>query len=349
MKAAVCEEPHKIILRDVNVPGPGPGEVLVKVKASGICRSDVKGYLGTHPGVIYPMILGHEFSGEVAALGEGVESAYGDAPLEVGDGVIVEPLFPCGECTACLAGDYNLCYGLTMAGHQAPGSFAEYAIARAALLYPKDQSLSFDEAALMEPLAVAVHAVKRAGTSIGDMVVVLGSGTIGLLTMQVAKKAGATVIATDVSGDKLHLAADLGADYVVNADTSDPCELVMAVTRDRGADVVIDCAGTPQTLMQTVDLVRKGGTVTMIGWTGEESDRISLTKITRREINLLGSIIYCRDFPTAIELAVSRNVNLSSIITHEFELAEVPEALEQLSRDGHEVIKAIVKFAEQED
>ena len=347
MKAAVCEEPRKITIRDVKMPGPGPGEVLVKVKASGICRSDVKGYLGTHPGVVYPMILGHEFSGEVAALGEGVEGAYGDAPLEVGDGVIIEPLFPCGECPACLAGDYNLCYAMTMAGHQTLGSFAEYAIAKAALVYPKDQSLSFDEAALMEPLAVAVHAVKRAGISIGDMVVVLGSGTIGLLTMQVAKKAGAMVIATDVLADKLHLAADLGADYVVNADTSDPCELVMAITKSRGADVVIDCAGIPQTLMQTVDLVRKGGTITMIGWTGHESDSISLTKITRHEINLLGSIIYCRDFPTAIELAVSRDVNLSSIISHEFELSEVGQVLEELSQERHDIIKGIIRYPEE--
>jgi len=349
MKAAVCEEPRKITLRDVKVPAPGPGEVLVKVKASGICKSDVKGYLGTHPGVIYPMILGHEFSGEVAALGEGVESAYGGAPLQVGDAVIVEPLFPCGECAACLAGDYNLCYGLTMAGHQTPGSFAEYAIAKAALLYPKDRSLSFDEAALIEPLAVAVHAVKRAGISIGDMVIVIGAGTIGLLTIQVAKKAGAMVIATDISSDKLHLAADLGADYVVNADTSDPHELVMAMTKGRGADVVIECAGTPQTLMQMADLVRKGGTITMIGWTGNESDRIPLTKITRYEINLLGSIIYCRDFPTAIELAVSREVNLNSIISHEFELSEVGEALEELADGQHDIVKAIIKFPEQED
>jgi L-iditol 2-dehydrogenase len=342
MKAAVCEDPRKISVMDVRIPQPGPGEVLVRVRASGICGSDVRAYLGVHPEVVYPIIPGHEFSGEVAALGEDVEG------FEIGDGVIAEPLFPCGQCPACMAGDYNLCGELAMTGFQVPGSFAEYAIAKAALLYPKDQSLSFDEAAMIEPLAVAVHAVKRARISIGDTVVILGAGSIGLLTMQVARRAGATVIAADVLEDKLHLAAGLGADYVVNADTSNPCELVMAMTDERGADVVMECAGTLQTMAQTVDLARKGGTIVMVGWTGNGSDCISLTKITMNEINLLGSATYRRDFPTAIGLAVSRDVDLGSMISHEFELTEVGEALEELSRDRHDIIKAIVKFSERE-
>jgi L-iditol 2-dehydrogenase len=341
MRAAVCEGSRKISIIDVNLPVLNSDEALIKVKAAGISGQDVKAYQGTHPAVIYPIILGNEFSGEVVALGEDVEE------VNIGDGAIVEPLFNCGKCPACLAGDYNLCSELVMIGYQTHGSFAEYTIAKASMLHLKDELLSFEEAALIGPLAVAVHAVKRAGISVGDTVAILGSGAIGLFTLQVARKAGAKVIVTDVIDEKLHLAASLGADYVLNANTSDPRELMMAITQDRGADIVMECAGTPQTIAQTVTLVRKGGTIVMIGWTGNESDQMSLTRITTGEINLLGSATYCRDFPTAIELAVSGDVNFSSIISHEFELSQVGVALEELSEDQSEIIKAIVSFPEE--
>jgi 2-desacetyl-2-hydroxyethyl bacteriochlorophyllide A dehydrogenase len=338
MRAAVCEEPRKISIIDVNLPVLNSDEALIKVKAAGISGQDVKAYQGTHPAVIYPIILGNEFSGEVVALGEDVEE------VNIGDGVIVEPLFNCGKCPACLAGNYNLCSELVMIGYQTHGSFAEYTIAKASMLHLKDELLSFEEAALIGPLAVAVHAVKRSGISVGDTVVILGAG---LFTLQVARKAGAKVIMTDVIDEKLHLAASLGADYVLNADTSDPRELMMAITQDRGADVVMECVGTPQTIAQTVTLVRKGGTIVMVGWTGNESDQMSLTRITTGEISLLGSATYCRDFPTAIELAISGDVNLSSIISHQFELSQVGEALEEISEDQNEIIKAIVSFPEE--
>ena len=343
MKAAVCEEPRKISIIDVNLPVLNSDEALIKVKAAGISGQDVKAYQGTHPAVIYPIILGNEFSGEVVALGEDAED------VNMGDGVIVEPLFNCGKCPACLAGDYNLCSELVMIGYQTHGSFAEYTIAKASMLHRKDESLSFQEASLIGPLAVAVHAVKRAGISVGDTVALLGSGAIGLFTLQVARKAGAKVIMTDVIDEKLHLAASLGADYVLNANTTDPRELVMAITRDRGADVVMECVGTPQTIAQTVTLVRKGGTIVMVGWTGSESDHIPLTMITTGEISLLGSAAYCRDFPTAIELAISGDVNFSSIISHQFELSQVGEALEELSGDQTDIIKAMVSFPEEEE
>jgi len=343
MKTAICMEPGKIIVRDVSTPTPGAGEVLVKVKACGISGSDVKVYQGKHPAAVYPMILGHEFSGEVVALGADVEN------LEIEDAVIVEPMFPCGECSACLAGDYNLCGKLAMLGYQVPGAFAEYALARAAMVYPKVESLSFEEAVLIEPLAVAVHAVRRARINVGDTVVVLGAGTIGLLVTQVAKKAGATVLATDLSNEKLHLAASLKADYVMNAENGKQREMVMAMTKDRGADIVMECAGVPQTMIQTVDLVRPGGNIVTVGWTGDDLDQMPMTKIALNEINLLGSSAYCRDFPTAIELAVSREVNFTSLISHVYELDEIGNAFEELSRDQHDIVKGIVKMSEQED
>lgn len=340
MRAAVCTEPGKIVLKDISIPTPGPGEALIRVMASGISDTDVRTYMGKNPGVSYPVIPGHEFSGEIAELGRDVDN------FEIGDEVIVEPLFPCGECPACLAGCYNLCDSLLMTGCQVNGSFAEYAVARAAFLYPKDEPLSYAESALVEPLAVAIHSIKRAGVGIGDTAVILGAGPIGLLTIQVAIKAGARVIVTDISDDKLHLSASLGAHYVLNSDTSSLRELVMAATKNRGADFVIECMGTPESLAQTAGLVRKGGTIVAVGWTGNEIDQMPMTRIATNEINLLGSVNYCRDFPVAIELAISGEVNLNSIISHEFELSEVDVVLGMLSGERHEIIKGIIRFSD---
>jgi 2-desacetyl-2-hydroxyethyl bacteriochlorophyllide A dehydrogenase len=343
MKAAVCEAPREISVRDVRLSEPGPDEVIVKVEVAGISDSDIKAYSGKHPEVIYPVIPGNEFSGRIAMLGEDVEG------YQVGDGVIVEPLFPCGKCPACLSGNYNTCQELMIIGYHLPGAFAEYVVTKAKMLYPKDESLSFEEAALITPLSAAVHAVKRARVGLGDNVAVLGTNSIGLLIIQVASRSGAKVIAVDTSSEKLHLAANLGADYVVASDTSAPGELVMAATKGAGADVVIECTGKPENLLYTVNLVRKGGIILAVGWTGNESDSLPMTKITMNEISLLGSSTYCRDFPIAIELAISRDVNLSSIITHEFELGDLDEALEELSRDHPEAVKGIVRTPEEEE
>lgn len=338
MRAAVCEAPGKIVARDLSIPRAGPGELLVEVASSGICGCDLRAYQGRYPNINYPIILGHEFSGTVAALGKGVDE------FEVGDEVICEPMFPCGECRACLSGDYNLCNALMMAGYQVPGSFAEYVVVKASMAYPKDESVSFLEAAMIEPLAVAVHAVKRAGIGIGDTVAVLGLGSIGLLTSQLAKKSCAKVVGIDIFSEKLHLAANLGIDYAISPESSDPRELVMALTKDRGADVVLECAGKQETLAQSVELMRKGGTIVLVGWTGNDLDEIPLTKVTMNEIKLLGSSNYCRDFPTAIELVTSGEIDVRSMVSHEFKLSQIGKALEELSREGNEIIKAVVAY-----
>lgn len=338
MRAAVCVKPGMIVTRNMDIPRTGPGEMLIEVASSGICGCDVRAYLGKHPNINYPIVLGHEFAGTVAAMGKGVEE------FEIGDGVICEPMFPCGECYACLSGDYNQCNALMMSGYQVSGSFAEYALVKASMAYPKDESVSFMEAAMTEPLAVAIHAVRRAGIMIGDTVAVLGLGAIGLLALQVVKKAGARVVGTDISSEKLHLAANLGIDYAISPKSSDPKELIMALTKDKGADVVLECAGKPETIAQSVELARKGGTIVLLGWTGNDLDGISLTKVTMNEIKILGSINYCRDFPIAIEMLNSGEIDVRSIVTHEFNLSQLGMAFEEMSKDENDIIKAMVTY-----
>jgi len=340
MKAAVLKEQFKFVIQETEMPRIKADEVLIKVKSAGICSSDVKAYMGIHPEIKYPVILGHEFSGEIAAAGKEVKH------LQVDDEVIAEPLFPCNKCRACVSGKYNLCNEQKMIGQNIPGAFAEYVIAKGSMTYPKDGFLSFDEAALIETLATAVHAVKRSRIGIGDTMVILGAGSVGLLCLQVAKRSGATVLIADMDQEKLHLAADLDADYVISPGTGDLQEMVLALTNGYGANIIMDCAGTKDSLRQTVELACRGGNIVLVGWTGDQADSISLTRVTMDEKNLIGTMNYCHDFPIAIDLANSGYVNLKSIITHEFELSQIPEAFSKLSGKDHSIIKAVINFSE---
>lgn len=341
MKSALCEKPFSVSIKDFEIPKPKEWQVLIKVKVAGVSTSDVKVYMGLFPGVNYPIILGHELLGEIVALGKNVNN------FKIGNEVIVEPLFPCGRCYSCIDGKYNLCINSRMLGVNTHGAFAEYVVAESSKVYIKDEFLSYEQALLIENLAMAIHAVKQSRISIGDIAVILGADAIGLLTLQVAKRSGASVIITDSDQEKLHLAADLDADYVISSETGDTQELVMAMTKNKGADVIIDCSGTPQTIKQNTDLVRKGGRITMVGWTGNETDSMDLTKIVMNEINLVGCINYCGEFQTAIELANSNLFNLSSIISHTYDFYQIPKVLEKLSQDN-EIIKAIINLHQSE-
>jgi len=287
----------------------------VQVEATGVCGSDIRGYHGTHPEIKqYPIILGHEFAGTVAELGPGV------AAPAVGTRVTVEPLNVCGRCRGCVEGNYQLCNDLQLNGHHYEGSFAEFAKAKAHFCYAVPDEMSMETAAFGEPVAVAVHAVKRAGVEIGDLVVVLGAGPIGNLCMQVARAAGAKTLITDIDPPKLEIAKECGADSVANAAEESVEERVSCLTDGDGADIIIEAAGTAQTLAQTVHLARKGGTIVAAGFTAAETDSISLTDLTIKELNLLGTVIYCRDYGPTVELLASGQVVTEPLVTHRYTL-----------------------------
>ncbi|MGQ9514900.1 MAG: zinc-dependent alcohol dehydrogenase [Thermoproteota archaeon] len=201
MNAIVCKRPMEMRFERLPKPKPKRKEALLQIRAAAVCRSDVSGYLGKHPLVTYPNILGHECSGIVAEIGPDVKG------LEVGQEVAVETFFElCGQCPGCRRGQYNTCKSPKIIGHNVPGAFSEFMLANSDFLYPKPKNISFEEAALVEPLSVAVHAVKRCGVSVGETVAIIGAGAIGLLTLQVAKLSGATVHIADVVESKLKLA-----------------------------------------------------------------------------------------------------------------------------------------------
>ncbi len=339
MRAAVCKARETIEIEEVPVPEPREGQVLVEVRATGLCGSDVDGYLGRHPMIKWPIILGHECSGVVAALGPGVEA------WKIGQPVAVEPFFICKKCPACLTEKYNLCVDLKIAGHQVPGSLADYVIAEARFLHPKPDNLSFAEAAIAEPVSGSLHAVERCNLRLGDFVVIIGCGTIGSLAMQHALNKGAEVLIADPEEFKLAAASELGAHHTLNPSKEDLEERARELTGGIGADCVIEAVGLPQTLASTVRLVKRGGTIMLIGWSGNETDAIDLTSVTLDELTVLGTLGFCWDFPVALRLMSRGKVKVAPIITHRLPLERVEEGIRML----HERAEGVWKIAITDD
>lgn len=324
MKAAVCKDRETISIEDVPIPKPKAGQVLVEVKATGLCGSDVDGYTGHHPMIKWPIILGHECAGVIAELGQGVRG------WKAGNEVAVEPFFNCKACPACIRGQYNLCVDLKITGHQVPGSLAEFVIADADFLHAKPATVSFAEAAIAEPVSGSLHAVERTAPRLGDFVAIIGCGTIGSLAMQHCLNKGAEVLVADVADFKLGVAKELGVHHALNPTKENLEERVRDLTEGVGADCVIEAVGAPETLAQTVKLVRRGGTVMLIGWSGAKSDAIDLTSVTLDELTLLGTLGFCNDYPVALKLMSMGKVRVAPILTHRMPLADVERGIRML-------------------
>ena len=335
MKAAVCKAKETIVIEDVPRPEPKEDEVLVEVKATGLCGSDVDGYTGHHPMIQWPIILGHECSGLVAELGPGVTG------WKVGDEVVIEPFFNCKTCPACLRGQYNLCVDLKITGHQVPGSLADYVIADPFFLHPKPANLPFDEAAIAEPVSGSLHAVERAAPRLGDFVVVIGCGTIDVLAMQHCLNKGAEVLVAEPEAFKREVATQLGVHHTLDPKAEDLKAKVQELTGGIGADVVVEAVGLPETLASTVTLVRRGGTVMLIGWSGNTTDPIDLTSVTLDELTVLGTLGFAWDHKTALKLMSLGKVKVGPIISHHLPLERVEEGITML----HEHAPGVWKIA----
>lgn len=327
MKAVVKARPEPgVEVREVETPATGPGDVLIRVKAASICGSDLGIYDFTpaYSGMALPVVMGHEFSGVVEAIGEGV----GD--FAVGDRVLSRSVVSCGECRFCLEGMDNLCESSSLFGIHQDGGFAEYISVPQGLLYPIPGGMSFEEAALVEPLSNAVHFVNDlTPVEPGDLAVVLGIGPIGLFSAQLLRLAGAEVLVTGISMDteRFKIAEKLGLE-AVNVDDVDPVELVMERTSGRGADVAFVAVGAPSAVHQAVRLVRKRGHVTIVGiFPGDVA--VPMTTVVRREITLAGAYdARAENFEASIELIESGRVEAAELATHRFPLEEAEKAFE---------------------
>jgi L-iditol 2-dehydrogenase len=326
---------------DLPTPTPGPGEVLVRVAACGICGSDVHGYDGSSGRRIPPLVMGHEASGRIAAVGTGV------ADFSAGDRVTFDSTLPCGRCRYCVRGDLNLCdqrqvLGVSCSDYRCNGAFAEYLIVPQRIVYRLPDTLSYVEAAMLEAAAVALHAVSLSNVIAGDTALVIGSGMIGLLTLQALKAAGcARVFVADVDSSRLGLAAQLGATATLQSSGVDLVSDVMGLTRDAGVDVSVECVGVGATVQGAVDCVRKGGTVTLVG-NISPTVTLPLQKVVTRQIRLQGSCASAGEYPRAIELVGSGAIRVKSLITAVAPLEQGPQWFARLYLREPNLMKVVL-------
>lgn len=316
MRQLVISSPGVVELREAEIPEPGPGEVQVLTKVVGICGSDLHALAGVHPFITLPCVPGHEVAGVIGKTGPGVTG------LKAGMRVILEPSLYCGQCPYCRAGRYNLCERLRVVGCQAVGAMADAFTAPASRFHVIPDSLTDTQAALVEPLATAIHAVRMAGPLAGAAVAVLGAGTIGLLTVIAAARAGARAVAvSEPRSSKRQRALRLGAAFCADPLTADP---VPAMRQALGghADVTVDCVSSQPSTAQAIRLAENGGTVMVVGVAAEDVT-IPLPVLQDREIRLAGSAMYVRqDVLRAIELMTDGAVPAGELVTATLPLAE---------------------------
>ncbi len=339
MEALVLHGIGDVRHEKISRPEPGPGEVLVQIGFCGVCGSDIPRVFtkGTYH---FPTVCGHEFAGTVAALGPGVDDY---AP---GDRVTVFPLLWCGQCEPCEKGQYVQCVDYDYLGSRSDGGFAEYVVAPRQNLVRVPEGVSLEEAAMTEPAAVALHALRRAGgCSVGDTVAVFGIGPIGLMVAQWARAMGASrVILCDILPDKLALARTLGFTDTVNSRETDAVGVIEALTGGAGAHLCIEAAGVPQTANQALKAVRRGGRMVLLGNPGADVTFSAglLSQAMRREIAIFGTwnSEYSAaggddDWRTALDAMASKKLDLLPLITHRVSLRSGADALRMI-RDGRE-------------
>lgn len=343
MLQQVMTAPHEIVFRTVPIPQPNADEVLIRIHMIGICGSDIHVYHGKHPFTKYPITQGHEVSGEIVALGANVTN------FSVGQKVTIEPQIFCGDCYPCTHGKYNLCEDLKVMGFQSTGTASTFFAVDSSKITPLPATMSYEQGAMIEPLAVAVHAVRRFGNIAGQKVAILGAGPIGNLVSQVARSMGAeSVLITDVSDYRLALAKDCGADYAVNTRNLDLNDvLVEHFGRDK-ADVIYDCAGNNITINQAIHAARKGSTIILVAVFADMASA-DLAVLNDHELDLNTTMMYRHeDYETAISLVQTGAIHLEPLMSKVFPFFQYQQAYEYIDANRESTMKVLIDVQNQE-
>jgi len=336
MHAAVAYAPYDIRYEQRPRPSPGPGEVLIDVAAVGICGSDVHLFRGEHPYRVFPTVYGHEFSGRVAALGEGVSG------VEAGASVVVEPLIACGRCYPCRQGRPNCCVELRVIGVHRDGGLQGSVAVPAACVYSIPADLDAHIAALCEPFSIGMQAASRGEIAAGDRVVILGAGPIGLTVLATARSRGAEVAMVDLLPERLEHAARWGADLLIDASHEDTKAMVLGFTDAEGASVVVEATGSRKAMESTVDLVAAGGRIVLVGVTTEPVTFRGL-EFTRKELTILGSRNNAGRFGEAVRFVLEHREAVAGMISQRFPLSEVGAAFRLAESNPARVCKVVVE------
>lgn len=342
MKALLLSEYKKLDLVDVPKPEPGPNELLVKVAACGICGSDIHGYDGSTGRRIPPVIMGHEAAGVVAGAGSNVRG------FKEGDRITFDSMISCASCDYCRRGSANLCdsrqvLGVSCTEFKRDGAFAEYVVVPQHIAFKLPASVSFEQAAMVEPVSVAVHAVNLTPVRLADTGIVVGAGMIGLLVLQALKLAGCgRVFSIDLDDGRLKLARDLGADETFNPRSCDIKAEVLARTNGRGVDIAMEAVGATQTVGTAIACLRKGGSLTLVGNISPNIE-IPLQAVVTRELRLQGSCASSNDYPACIDLMSRGLVKVDQLITAKAPLDQGARWFERLYSHEPNLMKVILQ------
>lgn len=336
--AAVLQAPRRLELVARPTPVARRGEAVVRIAATAVCHTDLEIYTGRHPGVRLPVVMGHEATGVVEAVGDGV------VRVQPGQAVLLNPIIACGACDSCARGHGNLCRNAGLFGREMDGSLAEHVVLPESYLYPLPAHVPLAAATLIETLATVRHAQERARIAPGESVVVLGQGVAGLLHTQLAKLSGACpVVAVSRSPWKLELARRRHADRVVNSTHEDAIAAVREATGGRGADVVIDAAGDPALIAPAIEMLAPGGRLVVYGISHRPVPDFTTFPLYFKELTLYGSrALTPGDFAPAIDLVASGAVDVDGFITASYPLERVAAAFEEYERSADSVLRLVI-------
>jgi L-iditol 2-dehydrogenase len=345
MRAARLHSVRDIRLEDLPQPTPGPGEVLLKIASVGVCGSDVHYYVDGRIGdavVTDPIIMGHEFSAWIAGLGPRVEG------LGIGELVAVEPAISCGECESCQHGHPNLCPSVRFCGTPPiDGVFSEYAIMPAENCFALPEDFGPEEAAMLEPLGIGIHAVDLAHLKPGNTIAVLGAGPIGLLIAAVAKAAGASEIyMTEPLAHRRQFALDYVADVALNPDETNVVAEIMRLTEGRGVDVAFEAAGVPETPNQAAAVARYGGKMIVAGIPSDDTMTVTASTVRRKGLTIKLVRRMKHTYPRAIRMVHKGQVDVKPLVTHLFPLERITEAFDLVVAYNDGVLRAVIQVSD---
>lgn len=336
---AFIPAPGKIEFREMPLREVAPGEVMIKVHRAAICGSDLHLFRGKHPSAELPAAVGHELSGEVVQIGAGVKNFH------EGDRVTVEPVIACGTCYFCQHGAYHLCTNVSFQYRKGQGGFAEYFYSPAEHTFKLADNLSWEEGALIEPLSVALHAVKRSRAGIGQSSAVIGAGAIGLLVaLLLHQTTGVSPFISDFNDFRVQRAIDLGLRGVFARRGEDIGQVVLAGTQQLGVDHAFEAVGRQESLAQALNLLKKGGKATLLGIFEDPQPVIPINLFVQREISLSGSQGYVWDFEEAIQLVSEGKIPLRELITSRLPFTHLQQGFDSLMQPGNEQIKVLAEF-----
>ncbi len=339
MKAVVVETPGKLVVKEIPLdPMPGPGQVQIRLRAAGICGSDVHVLHGRSAFASYPRILGHELAGEVCALGEGVQG------LALGDHVVVDPLTACGHCYACRVGRYNVCRELKVLAAHVDGGFRQYFTVGAANVHKISPSVPWEHAACVEPYTIAAEATQRGELRADDAVLICGAGPIGATILQVVKRVGARALVLDNVQARLDAMLAMGADAVVNSAQQDVAKAVADFSGGEGMNLLFEATGSLAVLEGCInEWASPASRLVVLGFSSEPAS-IAPIQIMKREMDIRGSRLSCNKFDQVVGWVESGYVDPAKLISHVFPMEQADKAFEQIAEDPAGTMKVILSF-----